>query len=212
MDTCLTPVIKLISQGHHPVIEAITNTRSHCNFLDASPCSSFSRKASVTTSRLLGREGSGDRGKPYPTANAQAESHGIACKCASKRVCARTRSVKTLEFGQGPQRCGRAWLRRSCCGRGRERHHELGAGRCPDLQCCCSSSAQVVDLLLMPAHGCCCQSGAWCRGLALYGVEAASNAESSLVLRSRLHAEFSANANKLKGTLSVVGVGRQLFF
>jgi hypothetical protein len=144
MDTCLTPVIKLISQGHHPVIEAITNTRSHCNFLDASPCSSFSRKASVTTSRLLGREGSGDRGKPYPTANAQAESHGIACKCASKRVCARTRSVKTLEFGQGPQRCGRAWLRRSCCGRGEKDTTSLELVGVP----ICSAAALVAPRLL----------------------------------------------------------------
>jgi hypothetical protein len=41
-----TPVIKPISQlGYQPIIEVITNMRSHCDLLDASPCSSFSRKA-----------------------------------------------------------------------------------------------------------------------------------------------------------------------
>jgi hypothetical protein len=48
------------------------------------------------------------------------------------------------------------------------------------------------------------------RGLALYGVELVNSAESSLVLRSGVQAEFSANIYKLRGTVSVAG-DQQLF-
>jgi hypothetical protein len=54
--------------------------------------------------------------------------------------------------------------------------------------CCSCRHARMADVANLE------------RGLALYGVELANNVESSLVLRSRVQAEFSANTNKLRGT------------